>query len=258
MPVGYNPQALGRTRAAWYTKDAVGRLIARSATINFLSVPRDLFGVNAESQHDARWGAGSFKRFKWQSLDNESRLSVAAALTWAYQAKRSDLLGWPGVTRPFGADGVPSEVEIIDALATGHGAILGATHQIATGAPGTTPQLAIATRDAKDDATGAPRAGGLFSERDKFWPLDRWYMNVVTSPIEPENPPDDPEEPEDPEEPTVTPIDQRVAELVSLATEDAQQISGDALRSATLKLIRGKLAALMLRRAIEIYRRGKT
>jgi hypothetical protein len=258
MPVGYNPQALGRTRAAWYTKDAVGRLIARSATINFLSVPRDLFGVNAESQHDARWGAGSFRRFKWQSLDNESRLSVAAALTWACQARRGDLLGWSVTSvKPIGVDCSPSEVEIIDALATGHGAILGATHQIATGAPGTTADLAITVRDAKD-ATGKPRTAGLFSERDQFWPLDRWYMNVVTVPIEPENPPDDPEEPEDPEEPTVTPIDQRVAELVSLATEDAQQISGDALRSATLKLIRGKLAALMLRRAIEIYRRGKT
>jgi hypothetical protein len=212
--VGYNPQALGQATAKWYTKDATGKLQSRSALINFAAVPSTFTGPATEAQFDARWGTGSFRRFRWQGLDNESRLSVKAAMEWACNAGRGDLLGWRS-GRPPGVSCVASEVEVVDALAVGYGGTLGAAHQVAEGAAGTTPELAIPVRDSLDKK-GLPRPAGLFSERDPTWPLTRWYLNTVTASTVPT--PVDPHPVPDPE-PPVTPTQDPATEERLAAAE---------------------------------------
>jgi hypothetical protein len=75
-----------------------------------------------------------------------------------------------------------------------------------------------------------------------------------------EKPPSPTPEPSPVPKPTpspATPVDQRVAELVELLSQDIGGIPAPQLRNAALKIVRGRFAALALRRAVELYREKK-
>jgi hypothetical protein len=183
--VGYNPRVLGQTVAKWYVKDGAGRLVPKSAVINFLAVPSTLHGAAAAREFERRWGAGSFSRFRWQGPDNELTATVKAALEWACEA-RPDLLGWQG-GRPPGVDCNASAVEVLDACATGHGGLLGAEYGRAIGWPGSSPDKPIQVKDPS-------RPPGPYSARNPYWPMTMHYLNTAGTvrPPEPIRPPECP------------------------------------------------------------------
>jgi hypothetical protein len=189
--VGYDPRALGQTTAKWYTKDAAGKLISRQAAINFLAVPSTLHGSGARQEFERRWGVGSFTRFRWQGPDNELTATVKAALEWACSVGRGELLGWQ-VTRPSGADCAASQIEVMDACATGHGGAIGAEYGKASRWPGSSPSNRIEVADPSRPP------GQTWHSRNQYWPMTTYYVNTITA-----KPPPPPEPPVPEEGPVV-------------------------------------------------------
>lgn len=158
--LGFDAQALGLHRSLYWVQDlATGKLSQRTATIDFtVSNP---FASAAE--FDRRWGAGSSSRKKWVGPDNELVTTVRSAMEWAF--KNQPALVGGGV----GYDGHATEVEVIDACATGYGTQVVVAYAQAEW-PGTSPDRRIEISDKS-------KPSGDFSEPNPYWPVTMYYHN---------------------------------------------------------------------------------
>lgn len=159
--LGFDAQALGLNRSLYWVQDlATGKLSQRIATIDFTVA--NPFASAAEFDH--RWGAGSSSRKKWVGPDNELVTTVRSAMEWAFKNQPA-LLGGGGV----GYDGRATEIEVIDACATGYGTQVVVAYAKAEW-PGTSPDRRIEISDKSKPA-------GDFSEANPYWPVTMYYHN---------------------------------------------------------------------------------
>jgi hypothetical protein len=160
--LGFDAQALGLNRSLYWVQDlATGRLSQRSATINFTVL--NPFVSSAEFDH--RWGAGSSSRKKWVGPDNELVTTVRSAMEWAFK-NSPELLGGGGA----GYDGHATELEVIDACATGYGTQVVVAYAKAEW-PGTSPERRIEINDKS-------KPSGDFAETNPYWPVTMYFHNT--------------------------------------------------------------------------------
>ena len=160
--VGFDPPKVGQITSRYYVQNlTTGSWVERDVAINFAVTDP----LASSTEFERRWGPGSYTRKRWLGPDNELTLTVEQAMIWAFQ-NQPDLLG---VASPAAWSGRPTQVEILDACATGYGTNLVVAYAKATW-PGTSPDSRIVVVD----PTKPP---GDFEERNTYWPLTMYYHN---------------------------------------------------------------------------------
>jgi hypothetical protein len=173
--VGFDPQALSQITSRYYIQNpTTGAWSERDAIINFTVTDP----LSSAAQFDRRWGPGSATRKRWLGPDNELTASVAGAMVWAFQNQPALL----GVTSPGGWSGQPTQVEVLDACATGYGTAIVVAFAKATW-PGASPDRRIAIVDPE-------KPNGDYQEQNTYWPVTMYYHNrfVRFLPISPQVP----------------------------------------------------------------------
>jgi len=173
--VGFNPQGLAQLVSRYWVRDPqTGALSQRSFVIDF-SV---LDALSNGTEFERRWGPGSFSRLKWVGPDNELTTTVATAMQWAFTNQPALL----GVASTGAFDGQPTQLEVIDACATGYGTQIVVAYAQATW-PGGSPDRPIVISDPTK-----PR--GDFSAPNPYWPLTIYYHNKFRGflPVSPQVP----------------------------------------------------------------------
>ncbi len=160
--VGFNPYNVGQTTSRYYVQNpTTGTLSERDFTLN-VSVTDAL---SSSTEFERRWGPGSATRKHWLGPDNELTATVEEAMVWAFQNQPSLL----GLTSTSGWSGRPTQVEVLDACATGYGTAIVVAYGKATW-PGASPDRRLVIVD-------PDKPKGDFEEQNFYWPLTMYYHN---------------------------------------------------------------------------------